>query len=173
MEKRRVVAIYNSHEALGEALALLINQLKLKRRDIAVLGKGENGEPKDIFEVKKENSDILFWGEQGAIWGAIFGFLAGGFFAFVPGFGPLVAAGPIVSSLAGAVGGAEVLGSAAALAAWFIDLGVEEVEAHKYAEYLKEGKIVLLADAASDEKLEEIKKALKETGAEEIKVYTE
>ncbi len=172
MKKNSLVAVFNSHEEVGAALDILTNQLKIGRDNISVLGKGENGEPKDTFELKKENSDIIFWGEQGALWGGIFGFLAGGFFAFIPGFGPLVAAGPILSSLVGALGGAEVLGSLGALVAWLTDLGMEEVQAHKYADYLKNGKIIILVQSDSKDELENIKKALEKTDAEELKTYS-
>ncbi len=172
MKKNSLVAVFNSHEEVGAALDILTNQLKIGRDNISVLGKGENGEPKDTFELKKENSDIIFWGEQGALWGGIFGFLAGGFFAFIPGFGPLVAAGPVLSSLVGALGGAEVLGSLGALVAWLTDLGMEEVQAHKYADYLKNGKIIILVQSDSKDELENIKKALEKTDAEELKIYS-
>ncbi len=172
MKKNSLVAVFNSHEEVGAALDILTNQLKIGRDNISVLGKGENGEPKDTFELKKENSDIIFWGEQGALWGGIFGFLAGGFFAFIPGFGPLVAAGPVLSSLVGALGGAEVLGSLGALVAWLTDLGMEEVQAHKYADYLKNGKIIILVQSDSKDELENIKKALEKTDAEELKTYS-
>ena len=172
MKKNSLVAVFNSHEEVGAALDILTNQLKIGRDNISVLGKGENGEPKDTFELKKENSDIIFWGEQGALWGGIFGFLAGGFFAFIPGFGPLVAAGPVLSSLVGALGGAEVLGSLGALVAWLTDLGMEEVQAHKYADYLKNGKIIILVQSDSKDELENIKKALEKIDAEELKIYS-
>ncbi len=172
MKKNSLVAVYSNHDKAAVALDTLANKLKISKDYISVLGKGENGEPKDTFEVEKENSDIIFWGEQGAIWGGIFGFLAGGFFAFIPGFGPLVAAGPILSSLVGALGGAEVLGSLGALVAWLTDLGIEEVQAHEYADYLKNGKIIILVQSESKDELEKIKKELEATEPEEIKVYS-
>ena len=143
MKKEQLVAIYDKHDDVAEALNQLL-KAKISKKDISILGKGEGGEPKDIFEVNKENDDIQFWGKQGAFWGALWGFMMGAFFFWVPGFGPLVATGPIIASLAGAVGGAAVVGSFTALVTWFVDLGMEEVEAHHYTDLLKEGKILLI-----------------------------
>ncbi len=172
MKKNSVVAVYSNHDKAAAALESLINDLKIKKNSISVLGRGENGEPKDTFELKKENSDILFWGEQGVLWGTLFGLLAGGFFSFIPGLGQIVIAGPLATSLAGAIAGAEIFGGGAALAAWLVDLGIEKIEAHKYADYLKNGKIVILVDTESADELEKIKKALEAANAEEVKVYS-
>ena len=172
MKKYSVVAVYGNHDKAAVALDSLINDLKVKKNSISILGRGKNGEPKDTFELKKENSDILFWGEQGALWGTLFGLLAGGFFFFIPGLGQVIIAGHLATSLAGAIAGAEIFGGGAALAAWLTDLGIEKIEAHKYADYLKNGKIVILVNTKSDDELEKIKKALESAKAEEIKVYS-
>jgi hypothetical protein len=58
------------------------------------------------------------WGEHGAVWGALWGLLAGATGLFVlPGVGPLLAAGPVVEALGGAIAGAAVSGGAMAGAA--------------------------------------------------------
>ncbi len=168
MRKEQLIAIYNDHEDSAKAIETLL-KAGISKKDISVLAKGEGDEPKDDFELNKENEDIAFWGKQGAFWGALWGFLMGAFFFFVPGFGPLVATGPIIASLAGALGGAAVVGSAAALVAWFKDLGVEEMEAHRYADLLKEGKILVIIHG--DSAIEKAEPALKALGKGEVKVY--
>lgn len=61
---------------------------------------------------------VKVWGEQGALWGALWGLLAGATGMFVlPGLGPILAAGPVVEALAGAVAGAAVSGGVMAGAA--------------------------------------------------------
>jgi hypothetical protein len=89
------------------------------KNDISVVGKGEEAEPKDELELEIENKEIAQWGKLGA------------FFFWIPGFGQLVAAGPVIASLAEALGGAALVGSFTALTAWFIDLGIEEAEAKR------------------------------------------
>jgi uncharacterized membrane protein len=168
MKKEQLIAVYDNHDDAAEAIEALL-KAGVSKEDISVLGKGEGGEPKDDFELNKENEDIAYWGKQGAFWGALWGFLMGAFFFFVPGFGPLVATGPVIASLAGALGGAAVVGGAAALIAWFKDLGVEEVEAHRYADLLKEGKtlVVVHGEAA----IQKARPALEALGKGEVKIY--
>jgi uncharacterized membrane protein len=110
-----LIAVYNTHAEVADAVRLLTEKKIVEREDISVLGKGEEGEPKDSLQIDKENADIVRWGKEGVIWGGIWGFLTGAFFMWVPGFGPLLAAGPIISSLAGALGGAAIVGSISAL----------------------------------------------------------
>jgi len=61
---------------------------------------------------------VKVWGEQGAAWGALWGLLAGATGLFMlPGIGPLLAAGPVVEALGGAIAGAALTGGAMAGAA--------------------------------------------------------
>ena len=57
----------------------------------------------------------------------------------VPGIGPVVAAGPIVTAIGGAILGAAAGGIIGAL----VDLGVPEEHAHYYAEGIRRGGTVL------------------------------
>lgn len=168
MKKEQLIAVYDNHDDAAQAVEALL-KAKVPKEAISVLGKGEGGEPKDEFELNKENEDIAYWGKQGAFWGALWGFLMGAFFFFVPGFGPLVATGPVIASLAGALGGAAVVGSATALVTWFKDLGVEEIEAIRYKDLLKEGKTVVIVHGK--EAIDLAKQALEALGTGEIKVY--
>jgi len=150
MKTDHLIAVYNTHEEVENAVKILTDKNIVEREDISVLGKGEKGEPKDSLQIDKENADIIEWGKDGVIVGSIWGFLTGAFFMWVPGFGPLVAAGPIISSLAGALGGAAVVGSITALVGWFVDLGIEESDALHYADLIKEGKVLVLVHGNAD-----------------------
>ncbi|VAW80297.1 hypothetical protein MNBD_GAMMA13-1713 [hydrothermal vent metagenome] len=66
---------------------------------------------------------VKAWGEHGAIWGALGGLLAGATGLFVlPGIGPLLAAGPVVEALGGAIAGATMVGGGMAGAALLSEL---------------------------------------------------
>lgn len=61
---------------------------------------------------------VKVWGEHGVVWGALWGLLAGATGLFVlPGIGPLLAAGPVVEALGGAIAGAAMTGGVMAGAA--------------------------------------------------------
>jgi len=165
-----LIAVYNTHAEVADAVRLLTEKKIVEREDISVLGKGEEGEPKDSLQIDKENADIVRWGKEGVIWGGIWGFLTGAFFMWVPGFGPLLAAGPIISSLAGALGGAAIVGSISALVGWFVDIGVEESDAEHYANLIKEGKLIVLVHGNA-ETVAKAEEALGTLNTGDVKVY--
>ena len=71
----------------------------------------------------------------GAVVGGIAGFLVGTGVIFLPGLGPVLAAGPLASTLLGIAGGAVAGG----LVGGLVGLGIPEKEAHRYAEGLRRG----------------------------------
>lgn len=75
----------------------------------------------------------------GAALGAGGGLLAGLGMIAIPGIGPVVAAGWLTTTLAGAVGGAVAGGAAGGLIGALIDSGVSDEEAHVYAEAVRRG----------------------------------
>ena len=82
----------------------------------------------------------------GAALGGLGGLLVGLGALTIPGIGPVIAAGPIATTLAGAGIGATAGGLIGALT----DLGVPEEEAHYYAEGVRRGGALVTVDAADD-----------------------
>jgi hypothetical protein len=103
----------------------------------------------------------------GAAIGGVLGAIAAGVVALgilvVPGL-PLVAAGPIVATLAGLGAGAAAGGLTGAL----IGLGIPEHEAKFYHEALKHGGI-LLRVYSHDDRAHQARKILEATGAEKVR----
>lgn len=104
---------------------------------------------------------------EGAGTGATLGTLAGGGAGLlaglgmltIPGFGPVVAAGWLVSTLVGAGAGAAVGGMVGALA----DMGIDEDEAHRYAEAIRQGG-VLVSARADEAQIDRIRAIFDEAG---------
>lgn len=155
MKENTMIAVYDNHDDAAWAVKTLLDG-GIDKYHITVLGKGDQ-EEYDKFEFNKENEDALFWGEQGAFWGALWGFLLGGLLVFVPGFGPLVATGPLIGSLSGLAAGATLGGALTAMVAWFMNLGMTKAEAEHYEDMLKQGKNLIIVQGP----LEEVKKAKK------------
>lgn len=84
------------------------------------------------------------WGSFGAFWGGFWGLLFGSAFFFIPGLGPLLVAGPLVSAIIGALEGAALLGGSSVLAAALVSLGISNHEVLKYETEIKAGKFMLL-----------------------------
>jgi len=83
----------------------------------------------------------------GSVLGGIAGFLVGISALVIPGIGPIVGAGIIGSTLAGAGIGAATGGLIGALT----EEGVDEADAREYEGHVKSGSILLTVHAASDD----------------------
>lgn len=99
----------------------------------------------------------------GAIGGTL-GLLAGIGALAIPGVGPLIAAGPIMATLAGVGSGGVVGGLIGALAG----MGIPEFEAKRYEGRIKEGGILLSVHCDNSEWVNRAKDLLKRTGADDI-----
>jgi len=100
----------------------------------------------------------------GAVLGGALGLLAGIGALAIPGVGPLIAAGPIMATLAGMGVGGTVGGFAGAL----IGAGIPEYEAKRYEGSLQKGGILLSVHCATSDEIDRAKHALKATGGQDI-----
>ena len=100
----------------------------------------------------------------GGVIGGTLGLLAGIGMLAIPGIGPLIAAGPIVATLAGVGAGGAVGGIVGAL----VGLGIPEYEAKRYEGAVKGGGILLSVHCDTSEQVGVAKDSLKETGAQDI-----
>jgi len=104
----------------------------------------------------------------GAVVGGGAGLLAGLGMLAIPGLGPVVAAGWLVSTLAGAVGGAAVGGAAGGLVGSLKHAGESEEHAHVYAEGVRRGGTLVSAkvDEARVADVEAVMRRFNATDAE-------
>jgi hypothetical protein len=100
----------------------------------------------------------------GAAVGGTLGLLAGIGALAIPGVGPLIAAGPIMASLAGLGIGGAVGGLVGAL----VGMGIPEYEAKRYEGRLKDGGVLLSVHCDTSEEISRAKDLLEQTGAEDI-----
>ena len=83
---------------------------------------------------------MKYWGKQGAFWGGLWGLLFGSAFFFIPGIGPLVVAGPLVTWIVGALEGAAIMGGLSALGAGLYGMGIPKDSILQYETAIKTGK---------------------------------
>jgi hypothetical protein len=112
----------------------------------------------------KAAEDAITGAEVGAVVGGTLALLAGLNALVMPGVGSLVAAGPILASLAGLGAGAAVGGLVGAL----VGLGIPEYEAKLYDGRLKDGGVLLSVHCAGNEELSKARDLLTASGAEDI-----
>jgi|SRR5579862_5895419 len=101
---------------------------------------------------------------SGAVLGGTLGLLAGIGALAIPGVGPLIAAGPIMATLAGIGVGGAVGGFTGAL----IGMGIPEYEAKRYEGRLQKGGILLSVHCDTSEEIDRAKAILERTGAEDV-----
>src|SRR5512142_2739372 len=137
---RTVVGLYNAFEDAQHAVQAL-RDAGFNKEDINLVARDPNGEFKRYMDLNKQGQtqDVSDGAATGAGIGAILGGLGGllvGLGALaIPGVGPIIAAGPIVSTLAGAGAGAVAGGIVGAL----VDMGIPEEHAKAYAEGIRQG----------------------------------
>ncbi len=100
----------------------------------------------------------------GGIIGGTIGVLAGVGALAIPGIGPFIAAGPIMTGLAGLGVGGAVGGLVGAL----VGMGIPEYEAKRYEGRVKGGGTLLSVHCDTSEQISRAKDLLKSTGAEDI-----
>ena len=109
---------------------------------------------------------------EGAATGAGTGLVVGGALGWIvgigalaiPGFGPFIAAGPIMAALAGAGVGGAVGGITGAL----VGMGIPEYEAKRYEGRIHKGGILLSVHTSTSDSTKRAKEILTHTGAEDI-----
>jgi len=105
----------------------------------------------------------------GGVLGGTLGLLAGVGALAIPGFGPLIAAGPLMAALSGAAAGAAVGGIAGAL----VGMGIPEIEAKHYEGKVRGGNILIAVHTELAEAQKVAEKTLKEAGAKDVSSTSE
>jgi hypothetical protein len=167
---KAVFGIFNSRADLERCVDRLKTE-NFRNSDISVLmpDKGESAKFAHEKETKAPEGAAI-GGGTGAVLGGTLGWLVGiGAIATIPALGPLVAAGPIMTALAGVgVGGA--VGS---ITGALVGIGIPEYEAKRYETYVKEGGILLSVHVDDGDWSDKAKRILESCGAHDISKSTE
>jgi hypothetical protein len=100
----------------------------------------------------------------GGVVGGALGLLAGIGALAIPGVGPLIAAGPIMATLAGVGVGGAVGGLIGAL----VGMGIPEYEAKRYEGRIKAGGVLISVHCNTSDEVKRAEAVLKSTRAEDI-----
>lgn len=162
--KKAVFGIYKTRFDAENAVTAL-KEAGFFTSDISVLLPNQEGS-QELGHVKqtKAPEGATTGAGTGAVIGGTLGLLAGIGVLAIPGLGPLIAAGPIMATLAGLGVGGAIGGISGAL----IGLGVPEYEAKRYEGYVKSGGVLLSVHSATSEDVDRAKSVLERTGAADI-----
>ena len=144
-----VVAVYPSHTA-AEAAIKELQKSGFDLKKLSIVGRDYHTD-EHVVGYYNVGDRIKVWGKTGAFWGGVWGLFFGSAFFWVPGLGPLLVAGPLVSWIVGALEGAVVVGGLSALGAGLYSLGIPKDSILQYETDLKAGKFVLLAHGSVED----------------------
>jgi hypothetical protein len=138
-----IVSVFDTHTQAESAIKeLQTSGFDMKK--LSIIGKGFHSEEKPVgFYTTGDR--VKSWGGIGAFWGGLWGMLFGAAFIWIPGIGPIAAAGPFVHILVTALEGAAVIGGFSALGAALASLGVPRDSIVKYEKELRADKYLLIA----------------------------
>jgi len=140
-----VVAVYDSHEDAEKAVRDL-QESGFDMKKLSIVGKDYQTQ-EDVIGYYTTGDRMKSWGKTGAFWGGLWGLLFGSAFFLIPGIGPLLAAGPLVGWIVGAV----VVGGLSALGAGLYSIGLSKDSIIQYETQIKAGKFVVIAHGSTDE----------------------
>ena len=144
-----IVAIYPSHTAAEVAIKEL-QQSGFDMKKLSIVGRDYHTD-EHVVGYYNVGDRMKRWGKTGAFWGGFWGLLFGAGFFWIPGLGPLLVAGPVVSWLVGALEGAAVVGGLSALGAGLYSMGIPKDSIVRYETAIKTDKFVLVAHGSVEE----------------------
>lgn len=153
------ISFLSSH---GEEFREFSHEDRDWRKEDRVTGKGGLATEKNTKAPEGATTGMT----TGGIVGGALGLLAGLGALAIPGAGPFIAAGPILSALSGLGAGGALGGIIGGLIGW----GIPEYEAKRYENRLKEGGVLLAVCCLSDDLATKAKDILIRNGAEDVNI---
>ncbi len=165
-----VVAVFQNHSQAEEAIKEL-QKSGFDMKKLSIVGKDYHTE-ENVVGYYNLGDQVANWGKAGAFWGWIWGLVFGSAFLFIPGIGPVMIGGPIVSWLIGALETAAVVGGVSALGAALVGAGIPKDSVLKYETALKADKFLVIAHGTREE-VEKAKSILDTNKAETSTMHSE
>ena len=164
-DRRTVAGVFDGPNHAETAL----NQLKaagFSPEQVSVVAQ-DKGEAKEMAESTGMGAGTATGAVTGGVLGGLGGFLLGISALAIPGIGPIVGSGILLSTLAGAGIGAAAGGLVGALT----EHGIPEEDARGYEEHVRQGSILLTVHANSDEQAEEAHRILHTGRGGDVRAY--
>jgi len=167
-ERNAVVGIFNSHtEAETSIKELQLAGFNMKK--LSIVGKDYHTE-EHVIGYYNAGDRMKVWGKLGVFWGGFWGLLFGSALFVIPGVGPLVVFGPLVSWIVGALEGALVGGGLSALAAGLYSIGIPHDSCLQYETAIKLNKFLVITHGSGAE-TERAKDILAMAGAAQVAIH--
>ena len=164
------IGVFDTHSQ-AEAAVRELKKGGFSLDKVSIVAKGLQ-ETEDVQGFISTGDVVKSSAGAGAWVGGLFGLLVGAAFVWVPGFGPLVVAGPLTAALLAGVEGAGAGAAGAGILGALFSPFVTKKHILKYQEHLNADRYLVVAHgtAAEAEKAHEI---LNQSGPVEVDVYVE
>jgi hypothetical protein len=176
-DSRVLIGLYDQEKTAETAIRKLIEE-DFPMDRLSILGKAQSSgdDPLGIY-YPSVGERMKGWGAMGAIWGGLWGLLSGAGMFMIPGIGPVLAAGPVVEAIAGALAGAGLAGGAMAGAAALSEFsyalhrsGVPEDRLEELQQALDQGRYMVMLILTANE-IDRWKAFLQDSGATTTEDY--
>jgi hypothetical protein len=164
------VGVFRSHQDAETAVKEL-QKSGYDMKKLSVVGKDYHTE-ETVIGYYNTGERMATWGKFGLFWGSIWGLLFGSAFLMIPGLGPVMIGGPLVSWLVGALETAVVTGGITALGGALASIGIPKDSVLRYETALKANKFLVVAHGTNQE-VEKARSILTQSKAEEAMVHGE
>ena len=167
-ERNAAVGVYPTHDA-AEAAVKTLQGAGIDMTKLSIVGRGYHTED-EVVGYYTAGDRMKKWGKLGAFWGGLWGFLVGSAFFAIPGIGPLVFAGPIVSWMVGALEGAAIGGGIGVLGGALGSVGIPKDATVNYETALKADQFLLVLHGTRAD-VAKAKEAMATTGPEHLAAH--
>jgi len=168
LHQNTVIALFSQHTQ-AEAGVRELQEAGFDMKCLSIVGK-EYHTDENVVGYYTSGDRMALWGKYGAFWGGFWGLLFGSAFFMIPGIGPLVMFGPVVTWIVAGLEGAVVVGGLSALGAGLYSIGIPKKSVLKYETSLKAGKFMLIVHGTVDE-VSRAKEILGTAGASETNLH--
>jgi hypothetical protein len=149
MFEQSVVGVYHSHTA-AEAVIKEFDRIGFNMKNLSIVGKEYHSEER-IVGYYNIGDRMKYWGGNGALWGGFWGLLFGSAFFWMPAIGPLLMAGPLVTSVVSGLESAVAAGGLSALGAGLYSFGIPKDTVLEYETAIKSDKFLVIAHGTPSE----------------------
>jgi uncharacterized membrane protein len=167
-ENTAVVGIYRSHTEAEESVKEL-QRSGFDMKKLSIVGKDYHTE-EHVVGYYNTGDRMKVWGKQGAFWGGLWGLLFGSALFFIPGIGPLIVFGPLVTWIVAGLEGAAVAGGLSALGAALYGIGIPKDSVMQYETAVKSDQFLVIAHGTTDD-VTKARRILEATGAASVAAH--
>ena len=163
-----LIGIFDQHTQAETAIKEL-QQSGFNMKELSIIGKDYEMD-ENVVGYYTTGDRMQYWGKNGAFWGGLWGLLFGSAFFMIPGVGPFLMFGPIVSWVVGALEGAVLVGGLSAIGAGLYSIGIPQKSVLQYETEVTSGKLLLVANGTPAE-VERAKDILHQAHAQSTAVH--